>query len=55
MLTDSVIFLITSHPSDIKGGVEAPLKGQVHNYNHHINFYEQYKNNRCRAIILRKA
>jgi hypothetical protein len=39
-------------PLDIKGGVEALPKEQQHN---NINCHEQYKNTRCRAIILREA
>jgi hypothetical protein len=43
-VTDSVTFLVTSPPLDIKGGVEAPHGRQVHNYNNNTNYHEQYKN-----------
>jgi hypothetical protein len=43
IVTDSVTFLVTLPPTplDIKGGVEAPPKGQVE---HNTNCHQQYKN-----------
>jgi hypothetical protein len=41
MLTNSITFLVTSPPLNIKGGVEAPPREEQ---NHNIYYPEQYKN-----------